>query len=266
LLRRVVASGAHWLRLHASSSGSRGADGFAGAVADAHDSFALISRVRHHCRDRPAKSVFPAGDSKLTRRVVPDREPAFARLAELQSPVMASLALPTMPPSPLPLVRLTSKLACTLCVACAELGLLTEARRRVAGLNSPWGRASFADAYSTPYLRQAFHFEGEVLETGYPRNDVLLSAERFTVRARVRESLGIPDGARVVLYAPTWQDDVVFSAGARPPELALDIDAFADALGEEHFLLLRLRLPRHRPTGRLRPCLGQRRVRLSGGQ
>src|SRR3954451_12406017 len=103
-----------------------------------------------------------------------------------------------------------------------------------------WDVLLSPNAYSTPYLRQAFHFEGEVLETGYPRNDVLLSAERSTVRARVRESLGIPDGARVVLYAPTWRDDVVFGAGARPPELALDVDAFAAALGEDHFLLLRL--------------------------
>jgi len=103
-----------------------------------------------------------------------------------------------------------------------------------------WDLLLSPNAYSTPYLRQAFHFEGEVLETGYPRNDVLLSAERSTVRARVRESLGIPDGTRVVLYAPTWRDDIVFSTGEQAPELALDVDAFADALGEDHCLLLRL--------------------------
>src|SRR3954447_14596076 len=67
-----------------------------------------------------------------------------------------------------------------------------------------WDLLLSPNAYSTPYLRQAFHFEGEVLETGYPRNDILSSPERDDVRAGVRERLGIKDGVRAVLYAPTW--------------------------------------------------------------
>lgn len=65
---------------------------------------------------------------------------------------------------------------------------------------------------STPLLRGAFRFDGEVLESGYPRNDVLLAPDRDAVRARVRAELGIPDGVRAVLFAPTWRDDVVFMA------------------------------------------------------
>src|SRR5918997_77705 len=54
---------------------------------------------------------------------------------------------------------------------------------------------------STRRLRQAFRFEGEVLESGYPRNDVLVAPGHEARRARVRAELGIADGTRAVLYA-----------------------------------------------------------------
>jgi CDP-glycerol glycerophosphotransferase len=37
---------------------------------------------------------------------------------------------------------------------------------------------------STPLLKRAFRFDGEMLESGYPRNDVLSSAGRDAIRAR----------------------------------------------------------------------------------
>jgi len=91
---------------------------------------------------------------------------------------------------------------------------------------------------STPRLRQAFAYDGEVLETGYPRNDVLSAPDRDERRAQLRERLGIPDGTTAVLYTPTFRDDAVF--GERSFELGLDVDAFAAALGDDHVLLLRL--------------------------
>ncbi len=89
-------------------------------------------------------------------------------------------------------------------------------------------------------LRGAFGFTGEVLESGYPRNDVLSSPDRLAVRDRVRRELGIPDGKTAVLYTPTWRDDVVFSKADRGFSLDLDVDAFTDRLGDDHVLLLRL--------------------------
>jgi CDP-glycerol glycerophosphotransferase len=93
---------------------------------------------------------------------------------------------------------------------------------------------------TTPRLRRAFRYEGEVLESGYPRNDLLSAPERDAVRARVRRELGIADGATAVLYTPTWRDDVVFAEGGKAFALDLDLDAFTGALGDDHVLLLRL--------------------------
>ena len=106
-----------------------------------------------------------------------------------------------------------------------------------------------------PRLRQAFRWEGEVLEIGYPRNDVLNAPDRDERRARMREQLGIPEGTTAVLYTPTFRDDAVFAE--RSFELALDSNAFTAALGADHVLLLRLHymvteeLP---PAGHPAPC------------
>ena len=103
-----------------------------------------------------------------------------------------------------------------------------------------WDHLVSQNPFSTDIFRSAFGFEGEVLETGYPRNDVLSAPDREAIRARVRRELGIADGQRVVLYAPTWRDADVDADGAYRFTPALDLARIAEALGDDHVLLLRL--------------------------
>ena len=95
---------------------------------------------------------------------------------------------------------------------------------------------------STERLRHAFRFEGPVVETGYPRNDALNSPQRDEIRDRVRKELGIPDGTTAVLYTPTWRDDLVFDHAQGEPdyEFPVDMADFAERLGDDHVLLVRL--------------------------
>jgi CDP-glycerol glycerophosphotransferase len=111
-----------------------------------------------------------------------------------------------------------------------------------------WDLLVSPNGASTPLLRGAFRYDGPVLEVGYPRNDVLSSPERNAIRARVRAELGIPEGTRAVLFAPTWRDDVVFEGGDAPIALDLDVERVMAALGDDHSLLLRLH---YMLTGRL---------------
>ena len=111
---------------------------------------------------------------------------------------------------------------------------------RLQGDVDRWDLLVSPSAAATPLLRRAFRYEGEILETGYPRNDVLSSPDAPAVRARVRRGLGLPDGKRAVLYTPTWRDDAVFEGGDGASALALDLERFASELGDDAVLLLRL--------------------------
>ncbi|MFI0485479.1 CDP-glycerol glycerophosphotransferase family protein [Actinomadura sp. 9N215] len=102
-----------------------------------------------------------------------------------------------------------------------------------------WDLLLAQNEFSVPLFRRAFGYHGEVLVSGYPRNDVLSSPHREEIAAAVRRRLGIPDGKKVVLYAPTWRDDFHHAIGKRAFRLELDIDQFRTALGRDHVLLLR---------------------------
>jgi CDP-glycerol glycerophosphotransferase len=102
-----------------------------------------------------------------------------------------------------------------------------------------WDVLLSPNPFTTPIMRQAYRYDGEVLETGYPRNDLLNSPDRDRIAAEVRGRLGIPPGKKVVLYVPTWRDDRYIGPGRRAFELAFDLDRARAALGGDHILLLR---------------------------
>lgn len=92
---------------------------------------------------------------------------------------------------------------------------------------------------STPRLRSAFRWTGEVLELGYPRNDVLRPSKVDEVRTRTRACLGLADDETVVLYAPTFRDRL-FAEPGMPLELSLDVSRLAADLGPGVRLLTRV--------------------------
>jgi CDP-glycerol glycerophosphotransferase len=102
-----------------------------------------------------------------------------------------------------------------------------------------WDLLLSPNAVSTPRLRQAFGYEGEVLESGYPRNDLLSSPDVAAYGAQVRARLEVPEGATTVLYAPTWRDDDVLRDTTSDVPFALDPEYFADTLGPDQVLLAR---------------------------
>ncbi|MCP2335548.1 bifunctional glycosyltransferase/CDP-glycerol:glycerophosphate glycerophosphotransferase [Actinomadura rupiterrae] len=102
-----------------------------------------------------------------------------------------------------------------------------------------WDVLISPNPFTTPIMRRAFRYDGEILETGYPRNDVLTAPGAEAVARRVRERLGVPDGKKVVLYAPTWRDDHHLAPGRRAFSLELDLALLRERLGDDHVVLVR---------------------------
>lgn len=95
-----------------------------------------------------------------------------------------------------------------------------------------WDLLVSANRFSSEVFREAFRYEGEILETGYPRNDVLCRSAGNELGAGVRGHLGVPAGTRTILYAPTWRERGGFT-------LALDFDRLIPELGDEWRVLFR---------------------------
>ena len=113
-------------------------------------------------------------------------------------------------------------------VVAAASGSFTKLLGRV----DRWDYNLSANPHSTRVWERVFPGSYEHLEYGYPRNDVYCTAGADDV-ARVRAELGIPQGARAVLYAPTHRDHHTgFETG-------LDLEAFCAAAGEDVVVLLR---------------------------
>ena len=101
-----------------------------------------------------------------------------------------------------------------------------------------WDLLLSQNPFSTAIFRHAFGFDGEIFEYGYPRNDLLGRADPAMI-AQIRERLGLPDGKRVVLYAPTWRDNQFYASGRYRFDLRLDLDRAWQTLGADHVLLIR---------------------------
>ncbi|WP_425839858.1 bifunctional glycosyltransferase/CDP-glycerol:glycerophosphate glycerophosphotransferase [Streptomyces fractus] len=102
-----------------------------------------------------------------------------------------------------------------------------------------WSMLVSPNRFSTPIMRRAFGFDGEILETGYPRNDIHYAPDRAERAAQVRRRLGLPDGKRVVLYAPTWRDHLFYGAGRYKFDFRIDLAEARRQLGDDHILLVR---------------------------
>ncbi|WP_406494627.1 CDP-glycerol glycerophosphotransferase family protein [Streptomyces sp. NBC_00846] len=131
-----------------------------------------------------------------------------------------------------PLKRIGLDLAGTACANAAYLATIEQRARQWSVLVSP-------NRFSTPVLRRSFGYRGEVLECGYPRNDLFHAPDRTKVAASVRGRLGIPEAKRVVLYAPTWREDRPQGGGRYALDLRIDLAVAERELGADTVLLVR---------------------------
>jgi CDP-glycerol glycerophosphotransferase len=97
--------------------------------------------------------------------------------------------------------------------------------------------------FASEKLASAFDLEAMgrsdvIAEVGYPRNDYL---HTFTPNdaERIRASLDLPAGKKVILYAPTWREDQHDSRVGYVYDVHADFDRMRADLADEYVILFR---------------------------
>ncbi|MCT7357390.1 CDP-glycerol glycerophosphotransferase family protein, partial [Streptomyces sp. 15-116A] len=103
---------------------------------------------------------------------------------------------------------------------------------RILGGVDQWDYVVSANRHSTLTWERVYPGRYTTLEYGQPRTDRLHTATGADV-ARLRESLGIPEGAVAILYAPTHRDH------RRSQPRPLDLDRVVRRLGPRFVILAR---------------------------
>jgi CDP-glycerol glycerophosphotransferase len=102
-----------------------------------------------------------------------------------------------------------------------------------------WQYVVAQNALGADALRAAFAPAGEILVTGAPRTDALAGDGLAALRAQTRRRLGLSDGVRVVLYAPTYRETARDPSGRRRLDGPFDPAPLRAALGPDAVVLFR---------------------------
>lgn len=102
-----------------------------------------------------------------------------------------------------------------------------------------WDFLIAANKFSSDVFRSCFMYDGPMLETGYPRNDLLKDPDRDEITIELKKKCGIPLSKRTILYAPTWRDDEYYGNGSYKFQIKLNLEMMKKELGDEYVVILR---------------------------
>lgn len=102
-----------------------------------------------------------------------------------------------------------------------------------------WDYLVSANKFSSEVFRSAFLYDKEILEYGYPRNDLMYHPDKDKIAADIKRKLRIPEWKKTILYAPTWRDDEYYGKGEYKFSLKLNLRLLRKELGNDYAILLR---------------------------
>ena len=99
---------------------------------------------------------------------------------------------------------------------------------------SRWASKTFISAFNLKKLGKA----DIMIETGYPRNDYLLTYPKSDI-ARLKKKFDLPTDKKVILYAPTWRDDQLVQGEGYEYQTPVNFEYLRDKLSDEYIILFR---------------------------
>ena len=136
------------------------------------------------------------------------------------------------------------RLGCDIEIDCENVSTAEKIHKRYSTRSKEYTHMISPSAFCTEKLTSAFALkqngkEDIMIEKGYPRNDRLINATPQDI-SRLKKEYGIPEGKKVILYAPTYRDN---QKGKKHTgfsyELNLDFDRFLEAMGPDVVILFR---------------------------
>jgi CDP-glycerol glycerophosphotransferase len=112
-------------------------------------------------------------------------------------------------------------------------------KKQVFQQSRAWDYLIAPNKFSSDVFQKCFLYNKKMLETGYPRNDILHAENKEQYAQKIRTKLGLPQGKKVILYAPTWRDDEYYAKGKYKFSLQLDLNLLEESLSNEYIILLR---------------------------
>jgi len=103
-----------------------------------------------------------------------------------------------------------------------------------------WDYLVSANEYSTTIFKRAFQFKETIIESGYPRNDILINFNNNEKISELKRKAKLPLDKNVILYAPTWRDNLFYTRGRYKFNLELDLQKMQENFGKDYILILRL--------------------------
>ena len=102
--------------------------------------------------------------------------------------------------------------------------------------------------FGTKNYRTAFRYDGEVMQLGMPRNDALLAKDPAAI-ADIRKRLGVAAGEKLLLYAPTFRNEL--KGGEQPAgfDIGRALDALEASTGSRWVCLTRAHSQNRRVSG-----------------
>lgn len=112
---------------------------------------------------------------------------------------------------------------------------------RIGSAVNNWDYLISPSDYASKSFRSAFRYQGEILEEGYPRNDLFFAQnQNDTFVGDIKRRLNLPEGKKILLYAPTFRDNKTTKNNKFVFDIDFDLDKLHEEFHEEYVLLLRM--------------------------
>ncbi len=102
-----------------------------------------------------------------------------------------------------------------------------------------WDYLISQNPFSTETFRRCFDFHKEMLEIGYPRNDVLFKMNNKRDIDELKRRLKLPKDKKIILYAPTWRDDQFVAKSRYKFASDMDYDVMRENLSDEYIMIVK---------------------------